>query len=246
MTIETEKLKKIIEGALMAASGPLNIVKIQALFTPAEYELELEKEEEDVPTKEEITAALEDIEAETQNRGFELKQVGNGWRFQVVQEIALWIARLWEEKPARYSRALMETLALIAYRQPITRGDIESIRGVAVSSNIIRTLTEREWVKVVGHRDVPGRPALYATTREFLDYFNIKSLDELPSLKDIQDLDQAGSELELLIANNAGGEEEEVHSDPAPSANKSPKHDDDNEDDEAADYPSNVVHLDPH
>lgn len=147
-----------------------------------------------------------------------LKEVASGWRFQVRQELALWVGRLWEEKPPRYSRAILETLALIAYRQPITRGDIEEIRGVAVSTAIIKTLMERQWVRIVGHRDVPGRPALYATTRQFLDYFNLKSLDELPSLGEIRDIDKINAELDFgqdkelaealapRLAERAGGE----------------------------------------
>jgi segregation and condensation protein B len=131
-----------------------------------------------------------------EGRGFELKKVASGYRLQVRQEFAPWIRRLFEEKPQRYSRALLETLALIAYRQPITRGEIEEIRGVTVSSNIIRTLSEREWVRVVGHRDVPGRPAMYATTRQFLDYFNLTGLDELPPLSEIRDLEEIGREME--------------------------------------------------
>jgi segregation and condensation protein B len=198
MKIDDKLLRKIIEGALLAAGGPLSIPKIASLFEPPEgTEPDADVDPDEKPSKEEILAALEDIQADCKGRGYELKEVGSGWRFQVVQETAPWISRLWEEKPQKYSRALLETLALIAYRQPITRGDIESIRGVAVSSTIIKTLTEREWVKVVGHRDVPGRPALYATTRQFLDYFNLKSLDELPSLKEIQDLDQLDSDLSL-------------------------------------------------
>ncbi len=246
MAIEPELLRKIIEGALLASHEPLNIARLQALFKPDDQEeQELDLSDENIPAKDEILAALEDIKNETVNRGFELKEVGSGWRFQVVQETAPWIARLWEEKPARYSRALLETLALIAYRQPITRGDIESIRGVAVSSNIIRTLTEREWVKVVGHRDVPGRPALYATTKQFLDYFNIKSLDELPSLKDIQDLDQAGSELELLIGRDqADNSEDNDEVDANNGANLALAETDGDEED--TELPSNVVHLDTH
>lgn len=198
MSIDQQLLRKIIEGALLAAGTPLSVKKIQSLFDPAEgSEPRLEFAPENKPDKQEVLAILQDIEADCQDRGFELKETGSGWRFQVVQETAPWISRLWEEKPQRYSRALLETLALIAYRQPITRGDIESVRGVAVSSNIIKTLLEREWVKVVGHRDVPGRPALYATTKEFLDYFNIKSLDELPSLKEIQDIDSLGADLDF-------------------------------------------------
>jgi segregation and condensation protein B len=126
-----------------------------------------------------------------------LKQVASGYRFQVRADYGEWVGRLWKEKPPRYSRALLETLALVAYKQPITRGDIEEIRGVAVSTNIMRTLIEREWVRVVGHRDVPGHPALYATTKNFLDYFNLRSLDELPTLAEIRDLTAGVEELEM-------------------------------------------------
>lgn len=182
-------LKKIIEGVLLAVGQPLSETKIAELFVT--------EEGGEAPSKEEIQTALADIQADCMNRGFELKEVGSGWRFQVRAETAPWVNRLWDEKPQKYSRALLETLSLIAYRQPITRGDIEQIRGVAVSSHIIKTLSEREWVKVVGHRDVPGRPSLYATTRQFLDYFNLKSLDELPSLSELRDLDEMNAELDL-------------------------------------------------
>jgi segregation and condensation protein B len=138
--------------------------------------------------------ALRDASA---GRGFELAEVASGWRFQVATDLAPWVNRLWEEKPQKYSRALLETLALIAYRQPITRSDIEEVRGVAVSSHIIKTLAEREWIKVVGHRDVPGRPSLYATTRQFLDYFGLKSLEELPTLGELKDIDSLNQALEL-------------------------------------------------
>ncbi|WP_347329578.1 SMC-Scp complex subunit ScpB [Marinimicrobium locisalis] len=184
--MELTQLRTIIEGALLAAGQPLNLNRLKALF-----------EEEEAPENDDIRAALETIAADCEGRGFELKEVGSGWRFQVRPDTAPWVNRLWEEKPQKYSRALLETLALVAYRQPITRGDIEEIRGVAVSSHIIKTLTEREWVKAVGHRDVPGRPALYATTRQFLDYFNLKSLDELPSLGEIRDLDDINAALDL-------------------------------------------------
>ena len=189
MSKENDKLRQIIEGALLAAGQPLTRERLQSLF----------EEEQSQPDKQEIQAALEDIQADCKGRGFELVEVASGWRFQVRAETARWVNRLWEEKPQKYSRALMETLALIAYRQPITRGDIEEIRGVAVSSNIIRTLTEREWVRVVGHRDVPGRPALYATTRQFLDYFNLKSLEQLPTLGELQDIDELNKELDLEL-----------------------------------------------
>ncbi|HSX49765.1 MAG TPA: SMC-Scp complex subunit ScpB [Cellvibrio sp.] len=186
MPVDGELLRKIIEGAILAAGQPMTIVRLLDLF-----------DEEVAPSKEEISAALIDIQAASADRGFELKEVASGWRFQVRDNLAPWVNRLWEEKPQKYSRALLETLALVAYRQPITRGDIEEIRGVAVSSHIMKTLLERDWVKVVGHRDVPGRPSLFATTRQFLDYFNLKSLDELPTLSEIRDLDELNPVLDL-------------------------------------------------
>ena len=186
MSIESKLLQRIIEGALLASAKPLTVVQLAELF-----------EEQERPAKDQMMAALEDIQNDCKGRGFELMEVASGFRFQVVQDVAVWVARLWEEKPQKYSRALLETLALIAYRQPITRGDIEDIRGVAVSSNIVKTLLEREWVRVVGHKDVPGRPAMYATTRRFLDYFNLKNLEDLPSLSEIRDLDSMNQELAL-------------------------------------------------
>lgn len=184
--VDKAMLRKIVEGAILAASQPLTIARILELF-----------DEEVAPAKDEVLAALQDIQADNADRGFELKEVASGWRFQVRSETAPWVNRLWDEKPQKYSRALLETLALIAYRQPITRGDIEEIRGVAVSSHIMKTLMERDWVKVVGHRDVPGRPSLYATTRQFLDYFNLKNLEDLPSLSEIRDLDELNNVLDL-------------------------------------------------
>lgn len=186
MPVDAELLRKIIEGAILAAGQPMTIARLLELF-----------DEEVAPSKDEIAAALLDIQAANAERGFELKEVASGWRFQVRDNLAPWVNRLWEEKPQKYSRALLETLALVAYRQPITRGDIEEIRGVAVSSHIMKTLLERDWVKVVGHRDVPGRPSLFATTRQFLDYFNLKSLEELPSLSEIRDLDELNPVLDL-------------------------------------------------
>ncbi len=186
MSVAPELLRKIVEAALMAAAKPLSISQLQELF-----------DEEDVPSKEEFEAAMEDIQTDIGDRGFELVEVATGWRFQVKQELAQWISKLWEEKPKKYSRAMLETLALVAYRQPITRGDIEQIRGVAVSSDIMRSLLDRDWVKVVGHKDVPGRPAMYATTKDFLDYFNLKSLEQLPTLAEIRDLDSLNAELNL-------------------------------------------------
>ena len=178
-------LKQIIEGAILAAEAPLSIDHLMRLF------------EGDEPERVDVRDALKEIEQECEGRGFELKQVASGYRFQVRSSYGEWVSRLWKEKPPRYSRALLETLALIAYKQPITRGDVEEIRGVAVSTNIIRTLLEREWVRIVGHRDVPGHPALYATTKNFLDYFNLRNLDELPSLAEIKDLTQANEELDM-------------------------------------------------
>lgn len=186
MPVDAGRLRQIIEGAILAAGQPMTLARIMDLF-----------DAEVAPAKEEILAALADIQQACEGRGFELKEVASGWRFQVRDDLAPWVNRLWEEKPQKYSRALLETLALIAYRQPITRGDIEEIRGVAVSSHIMKTLLERDWVKVIGHRDVPGRPSLYATTRQFLDYFNLKSLEELPSLSEIRDLDELNPVLDL-------------------------------------------------
>ena len=209
--IEKSQLKKIIEGALLAYAQPLSLDKLHALFVTEVTETE---EGDELPAaaqveKEDIVDALEEIQNSCADRGFELKKVASGWRFQVREETAPWVNRLWEEKPQRYSRALMETIAIIAYRQPITRGDIEEIRGVAVSSNIIKTLTEREWVKVIGHRDVPGRPALFATTKQFLDYFNLQSLEELPSLRELTDIENLTPELNLQTVDVPPTEDEE-------------------------------------
>ena len=181
---EAEGLVPIVEAALMAAGKPLTLAALGGLF-----------EENERPAREDLQAALAAIGERCEGRGFELVEVASGYRFQVREQYGTWVGRLWHESPQRYSRALLETLALIAYRQPITRGGIEEIRGVAVSTNIIRTLHERDWIRVVGHRDVPGRPAMYATTRQFLDYFSLKSLDQLPALADIRDLETLNAEL---------------------------------------------------
>lgn len=185
MSVES-KLQWILEGALMASGQPLTLKRMGELF-----------DEEERPSNDELKDALAQISFSCEGRGYQLAEVASGWRFQVREDYSDYINRLWEEKPAKYSRALLETLALIAYRQPITRGDIEEIRGVAVSSNITRTLLERNWVRIVGHRDVPGRPALYATTKSFLDYFNLSNLDQLPSLGEIRDVDELLPELDL-------------------------------------------------
>ena len=191
-------LVEIIEGALLAAGEPLSKKQLAQLF-----------DELDRPSTSDIAAALAEVAERCDGRGFELAEVASGFRFQVRQDLSPWVSKLWVERPVRYSRALLETLSLIAYRQPITRGEIEDIRGVAVSSNIMKSLLEREWVKVVGHRDVPGKPAMYATTREFLDYFNLKSLDQLPPLADVKDLETMTSALPLEEFHDSRGEENE-------------------------------------
>ena len=185
--MELDKLKNILESLLLAADKPMDMRRLESLF----------EADQDRPSKDEIRQALHALQEDYQDRGIHLKEVASGYRMQVSEDNATWVARLWEEKPPRYSRALLETLVLIAYRQPITRGEIEEIRGVSVSSHIIKTLLEREWVRVLGHKDVPGKPAMYGTTREFLDYFDLKSLDELPALSEIKDLDKLHPELAL-------------------------------------------------
>jgi segregation and condensation protein B len=155
------------------------------------------------PERDEVRQAIAALQEDYAERGLELVQVASGYRIQVGQAMEPWVSRLTEEKPARYSRALLETLALIAYRQPITRGEIEDIRGVSVSSSIVKTLQEREWVRIVGHRDVPGRPAMYGTTKQFLDYFNLKGLDDLPTLMELRDIDTINAELELSMPGEA-------------------------------------------
>ncbi|MBQ0720932.1 MAG: SMC-Scp complex subunit ScpB [Gammaproteobacteria bacterium] len=184
--MDAEQLRRIVEAALLAAGDSMDIPALQKLF-----------DEEWVPERDEFKAALEDIEADCRDRGYELKRTASGYRFQVKEQYAQWIGKLWEEKPKKYSRATLETLALIAYRQPLTRGDIEQVRGVAVSSDIIRTLHDRGWIRSVGHRDVPGRPALYATTRQFLDNFNLQSLEQLPPLSEIRELSSIDRELQF-------------------------------------------------
>jgi len=182
--MEIDKLKPILEALFAASDKPLSVNQLFELFVG----------DIDHPNKDEIRKAIENLTDKYQHGGVELKQVASGYRLQVRADFETWVTRLWEQKPPRYSRALMETLALIAYRQPITRGEIEDIRGVSVSTNIVRTLEERDWVKSLGHKEVPGRPTLYGTTREFLDYFNLKSLNELPTLAEIRDLDQFNPE----------------------------------------------------
>jgi len=196
--MDIQQIKRIVEAALLAAGQPLSLAQLSALF--AEHE---------APSHEDLARAIEELAQESSERGVELKEVASGFRYQVRQDVHAWVARLWTERQTKYSRALLETLALIAYRQPITRGEIEQIRGVAVSTNIIKTLEEREWVRVVGYRDVPGKPALFGTTRNFLDYFNLRSLDELPPLAEIREIEDFDPQLNLAPVAAAESEAEE-------------------------------------
>ena len=191
--MENDKLKPILEALFGASDKPLSVSQLYDLFVG----------DIDQPGKDEIRKAVQELIEKYEHSGMELKQVASGYRLQVRADYEVWVARLWEQKPPRYSRALMETLALIAYRQPITRGEIEDIRGVSVSTNIIKTLQERDWVKSLGHKEVPGRPTLYGTTREFLDYFNLKTLNELPTLAEIRDIDQFNPEFTFEQKNEA-------------------------------------------
>ena len=185
--MEQQKVKNIIESILLAADKPLDLKFIETLF----------ESDMDRPGRDQIVQALQSLTEDYQNRGIRLAEVASGYRMQGLEDYAPWVARLWEEKPQRYSRALLETLVLIAYRQPITRGEIEEIRGVSVSTQTTKTLLERDWIRVLGHKDIPGKPAMYGTTRTFLDYFSLKSLDELPALSEIKDLDKLYPELAL-------------------------------------------------
>jgi segregation and condensation protein B len=182
-----KQLQQLIEGVLLAAGKPLTEAQLLELFT------EMEK-----PTLNELRQALFNIEKSCQDRGFTLVQVASGYQFQVKQDYAKWVAKLWEEKPSKYSKAFFETLAIIAYRQPITKGEIEDIRGVSISTLTFKILDERNWIRIVGHKNVPGKPALYATTKQFLDYFGLKNLNELPPLPEIMQLGE-GKNLELNL-----------------------------------------------
>jgi segregation and condensation protein B len=179
-------VKNVIEAALLAAGRPLSMDELVGVF-----------DERDESSSEEVRTALAALTAEYETRGLELLEVASGYRIQIRAAVAQPVSRLWQERPAKYSRALLETLALIAYRQPITRGEIEQIRGVAVNPNIIKTLLERSWIRVVGHRDVPGKPELLGTTRDFLDYFSLKKLDDLPTLSQLKELEDLRVQLTL-------------------------------------------------
>ena len=186
--MQADKLKPILEAILISADKPLSLEKLLGFFQP-----------EDLVNRDDIKKSLSELIKSYDNNGFELIETASGFRFQTREDYKQWVTQHWDEKPSKYSRALLETLALVVYRQPITRAEIEDIRGVAVSSYIIKTLQEREWIRVVGHKEVPGRPSLLGTTRQFLDYFNLKSLDEMPTLSEVQDIDKLYPELALKL-----------------------------------------------
>ena len=190
--MESQYRKNVIEAALLAAGRPLDVASMLELF-----------EEHERPTAEELGEILRALAGEYEGRALQLVEVASGWRAQVREAYSAPVSRLWQERPAKYSRALLEILSLIAYRQPITRAEIEDVRGVTVNPNIVRTLTERGWIRVVGHREVPGRPELLGTTREFLDYFGLNGLDQLPTLADLKDMDNVGVQLEFSEAAGA-------------------------------------------
>lgn len=198
--MEAERLKRILEAVLLAAGRPLSVADLERMLAA----------ESEPPPRDAIRRALADLGEEWSARSLVLQEVASGFRAQVRDEFEPWVARLWEEKPPRYSRALLETLAIIAYRQPVTRSEIEDIRGVSVSTQIMRTLSERDWIRVVGHRDTPGRPAMYATTRQFLDHFNLKTLDQLPPISELRAIEGQHPELSLEgeheAQDEAGGE----------------------------------------
>ena len=201
--MESHQLKIVIEAALLAAGRPLSVDQLCGLFGA-----------DGAPSRQDVRDAIGTLGSEYADRGLALTEVASGYRIEIRPSIGQHLTKLWEERAPRYSRALMETLAIVAYRQPVTRGDVEPIRGVAVPTNLLRTLLERGWVKVVGYRDVPGKPAMYGTTREFLDYFGLKQLDELPPLAEVKDLDKFTLQLELA--------DEELSMDEHPPGEPSP------------------------
>lgn len=203
---ENSELKNIIEAALLAAGEPLTIEKLLSMFP-----------DECRPSREAVSEALKALQKDYEDRGIELKQIDRSYRFQTREKYSTWIRRLQQERPPRYSRALLETLAIIAYKQPVTRGDIEAIRGVSVSPEIIHALLEREWIRQVGHRDTPGKPALFGTTRKFVEHFNLSSLDELPPLSELRDLAEIGRELDLKLGVAGKTPATGVGDQPAPS-----------------------------
>jgi segregation and condensation protein B len=229
--MEQREIQHFVEAALLAAGRPLNLDQLQGLF-----------DGRSTPEKSELRAAIETLNSEYEPRGLEIQEVASGFRMQIKSAMADRLQKLWEERPPRYSRALFETLALVAYRQPITRGEIEEIRGVAVSSNIVRTLLERDWVRVVGHRDVPGRPAMFGTTKGFLDYFGLKKLDDLPQLADLSDWESLRVQLDLPSVDDTDGdadrpEEEAVVPVLVPELGVAVSNDDDQAADDTANMP---------
>lgn len=202
-TITPEQLEQILEAALMVAGQPLSVSQMQKLFP-----------ETGMPTTAELREALQGLEQRYNERGIQLNEVASGFQFQARIELSPWLSRLWEERPPRYSRAFLETLAIIAYRQPVTRAEIEDIRGVSISSSIFKTLLEREWIRLVGYKEVPGKPAIYGTTKTFLDHFNLKSLRELPSLTEVQNLMPVENPLPVQLAfdNTLSSDEENPES----------------------------------
>lgn len=184
-------IRNVIEASLLAAGKPMSTNEIVELF-----------DEDGRPDKSQIQTSLEALASDYEDRGIELRETASGWRIQIRQSYAREVSRLWPERPQKYSRALLETLALIAYRQPITRAEIESVRGVAVNPNIVKTLMEREWIRVVGHRDVPGHPELLGTTRSFLDYFGLRTIDELPPLAELKQMVDLNPQLTLPVADS--------------------------------------------
>lgn len=237
-TSAAHELKVLIEATLLAAGRPLTTSQLLELF-----------DERERPSDELLQEALASLASDYENRGIELREVATGWRIQIKAKCVDMVSRLWQERASRYSRALLETLALIAYRQPITRSEIEEIRGVAISSSIMRTIQERNWVRVVGHREVPGRPELLGTTKDFLDYFGLQSLDQLPTLAELRDVENVGVQLELpsseaAPAGTAGElvaqEPNDINVDETESLDLS----DDVEDNESADSPTMVAESD--
>ena len=231
--MEPEQLKRVVEAALLASSNPLTIPQLLTLFA-----------EQEMPSHDDVARALDELARDCEARGVELKEVASGFRYQVRAEVNAWVSRLWTERQTRYSRAQLETLALIAYRQPITRGEIEQIRGVAVSSNIIKTLEEREWIRTVGYRDVPGKPELFGTTRSFLDYFNLKSLDELPPLAEIRDLTDYDPQLGLAPVTIDGEEPKAAANDAVGSEVGSVEASANDSDDAPARHPDSIADTD--
>lgn len=200
MSVTPEQIQCILEAAILVAGKPLTIADMQKLF-----------DEPEPITAKDIKEHLQTLQEKYQTSGIELREVASGYQFQARTEYSSWLSRLWEERAPRYSRAILETLALVAYRQPITRAEIEQIRGVGVSSHIFKTLLEREWVRVIGHRDVPGRPALYATTKNFLDHLNLKSLAELPPLSELKNLEDQADKLQLQLELDAETDTDEIN-----------------------------------